>query len=61
MRNVGAQSPTKIPKRSACAVESGVVPPVRNQIAIDPKIEAKPRMKHSVLSCLIIFEFTLHS
>ena len=52
MKNVGAHSPTKMPKRSAWAWASAVVPPVRNQIAIDPMIEAKPRMKQSLLSCL---------
>lgn len=49
MKKVGAQRPTKIPKRSACAFDSGSVPPVRNQTAIDAMIEAKPRMKQVLL------------
>ena len=49
MKKVGAQRPTKIPKRSACAWDSGSVPPVRNQIAIEPMIDAKPRMKQRLL------------
>ncbi len=44
-KKVGAQRPTKIPKRSAWAFDSASSPPVRNQIAIDPMIEANPRMK----------------
>lgn len=44
-KKVGAQSPTKIPKRSAWAFVSASSPPVRNQIAIDPMIEANPRTK----------------
>ena len=44
-KKVGAQSPTKIPKRSAWAFDSASSPPVKNQIAIDPMIEANPRIK----------------
>ena len=46
-KNVGAHRPTKIPKRSACALDSAASPPVRNQIAIDPIMDAKPRTKHN--------------
>lgn len=48
MKKVGAQSPTKIPNRSAWALVSGSVPPVRNQIAMEPKIETKPRLKQTL-------------
>jgi len=47
MSNVGAQSPTKRPNRSACAGVAIACPPVRNQMAMDPMIEAKLRMKHA--------------
>lgn len=50
MKNVGAQRPTKIPKRSAWAWDSGAVPPVRNQMAMEPMIDAKPRTKQRLLS-----------
>jgi hypothetical protein len=36
---------------------SGVVPPARNQIAIEPAIEAKPRKKQTLLSDLSGFDF----
>ena len=52
IRKVGAQRPTKIPNLSPCAWVSAALPPVRNQIAIDPIIETKPRIKHRLLSCL---------
>jgi hypothetical protein len=46
-KNVGAQTPTNIPKRSAWAFDSAASPPVRNQIAMEPKMEANPRTKQS--------------
>ncbi|MEX1113961.1 MAG: hypothetical protein WEB53_01850 [Akkermansiaceae bacterium] len=36
-----------------------MVPPVRNQIAIDPTIDAKPKKKQILLSCLSDFGFIL--
>jgi len=46
-----------MPKRSACSFDSAVVPPVRNQIAIDPMMEAKPRTKQILLIKAYFFEF----
>lgn len=57
MKKVGAQRPTKIPKRSACACDSAVSSPVRNQIAIDPMMEAKPKMKLILLNNAHFCEF----
>lgn len=59
MKNVGAQSPTKSPNRSACAWTSGSVPPVKNQMAMEPATEAKPRKKQRPLSCLSCSFFML--
>ena len=42
-KKVGAQSPMKMPKRSACAFSSGVSPFLMFQIKIEPTIEMKPR------------------
>jgi len=53
---VGAQSPSKIPNRSACACASGPTPLAKNQMAIDPMMEANPSKKQGVesgLSCEI--------
>jgi hypothetical protein len=47
-KKVGAQSPTKIPKRSACAFDSTASPPVRNQMAIEPIMDANPSTKQRV-------------
>lgn len=57
MRKVGAQSPTKIPKRSAWAWVSEVVPPVKNQMAIEPMIDTNPRTKQMLLSSFSFCEF----
>ena len=54
---VGAQSPTKMPNRSACAWSSGVFPPVRYQIPIEAAIDMKPSIKQRVLSNLRLFLF----
>ena len=62
-KKVGAQSPTKIPKRSAWAFDSANSPPVRNQIAIDPMIEANPRMKQRFdrfLQSVLFMKFPLN-
>jgi hypothetical protein len=56
---VGAQSPTKIPNRSECACSSGVLPPVRYQIAIDAMIEAKPSTRLTRLSTFNCFVFII--
>ena len=42
IKKVGAHSPTKTPKRSACARVAGVSPLANAHISIDPIIEAKP-------------------
>ena len=47
-KKVGAQSPTKIPKRSACAFDSAASPPVRNHMAIEPIMDANPSTKQRV-------------
>lgn len=60
MKKVGAHSPTKIPKRSAWAWLGSVVPPVMNQMAMEPTIEAKPKKKQidprslSWLGCIAV-------
>ena len=41
-KKVGAQSPIKIPKRSACAFSSAVSPFLMFQIKMEPMIEMKP-------------------
>jgi hypothetical protein len=47
MKNVGAQRPTKIPKRSAWARDSiDPSPLVIHHMKIDPRIETKPKIKH---------------
>ena len=47
-KKVGAQSPTKIPNLSAWAFDSASAPPVKNQMAIEPRMETNPRTKQSV-------------
>ena len=42
IKKVGAHSPTKTPKRSACARVAGVSPLAKAHMRIDPMIEAKP-------------------
>ena len=41
-KNVGAQSPMKMPKRSACALSSAVLLFLIFQITMEPTIEIKP-------------------
>ena len=41
-KKVGAQSPMKMPKRSACAFSSAVSPFLMFQMKIEPTIEMKP-------------------
>ena len=41
-KKVGAQSPMKMPKRSACAFSSAVSPFLMFQMKIEPMIEIKP-------------------
>ena len=41
-KKVGAQSPMKMPKRSACAFSSAVSPFFMFQMIMAPKIEMKP-------------------
>lgn len=48
MRRVGAQRPTKMPKRSAWAVVSGVLRSRKNQMPMEPRIETTPVMKQKV-------------
>ena len=48
----GAQSPTKIPNLSAWAFDSAASPPVKNQMAMEPRMDANPRTKQSVDSIL---------
>ena len=45
MRRVGAQRPTKMPKRSAWAVASGVVRSRKNQMPMERRMEKTPAMK----------------
>ena len=51
-KKVGAQSPTKIPNLSACAFDSAASPPVKNQMAMEPKMDTNPRKKQSVVRVL---------
>lgn len=46
-----------MPNRSACAFDSTVSPPVRNQIAIEPIMDANARKKQSVGRFLDTGEF----
>ena len=41
-KKVGAQSPMKMPKRSACAFSSAVSPFLMFQMKMEPTIEMKP-------------------
>ena len=41
-KKVGAQSPMKMPKRSACAFSSAVSPFLMFQMKMEPMIEMKP-------------------
>ncbi len=56
-KNVGAQSPTKMPNRSPWALDSAASPPVKNQIAIDAIIDANPNQKQRVERLLDNAEF----
>ena len=47
---MGAQSPTKIPKRSACAEAASLAPFFIYQMVMDPSIERKPSTAQTVLS-----------
>jgi len=47
-KKVGAQSPTKIPNLSAWAFDSAASPPVKNQMAMEPRMDTNPRTKQSV-------------
>ena len=47
-KKVGAQSPTKMPKRSACAFDSADSPPVKNHMAIEPIMDTNPSTKQRV-------------
>ena len=56
-KKVGAQSPTNIPKRSACALASADSPPVKNQMAIEPIMETNPSTKQRIERFLNSEEF----
>ena len=47
-KKVGAQSPTKMPNRSACALDSAASPPVKNHMAIEPIMETNPSTKQRI-------------
>ena len=56
-KKVGAQSPTKMPNRSACAFDSAASPPVKIHMAIEPIMDANPSTKQRVDKVLKSEEF----
>ena len=47
-KKVGAQSPMKMPKRSACALSSAVSPFLMFQMKMEPMIEMKPSAARAI-------------
>ena len=56
-KKVGAQSPMKMPKRSACAFSSAVSPFLMFQMKMEPMIEMKP----SAASAIVIMSISKRS